>query len=189
MKKNFFLLSLLVAAAPVFGQTWTLDKAHAKLGFSVTHLLVSNVEGNFNSFDARISSSKEDFSDAIIELTAEIGSINTNNDQRDGHLKSPDFFDATKYSTLSFKSTSFKKLTDNKYALEGNLTLHGVTKPVVLEVTFNGTAVHPYNKKTIAGFKVKGLIKRSDYAIGSATPGAVVSDEVEIISNAEFVKG
>jgi len=191
MKKNivFFFLLLSGSLSTSFGQTWSLDKSHAKLGFSVTHLMVSNVEGNFKSFDAKITSAQDDFSNAVIELSADINSIDTDDSQRDGHLMSPDFFDVAKFSTLTFKSTSFKKVADKKYKMEGNLTMHGVTKKVELDVTFNGTAIHPYTKKTIAGFKVSGIIKRSDFAIGATVPGAVVSDEVEISTNAEFVKG
>jgi polyisoprenoid-binding protein YceI len=189
MKKFVFATMFLFSTALVFGQDWALDKSHAKLGFSVKHLLISNVEGNFKSFDAKIISAKDDFSDAVIELTADINSIDTDNEQRDTHLKSPDFFDATNHATLSFKSKSFKKIADNKYKLAGDLTLHGVTKPVELDVTFNGTAVHPYTKKTVAGFNVTGTLKRSDFAIGNATPGAIVSDEVAINTNVEFIKG
>ncbi len=181
------MLALLIAGS-VSAQTWNLDKAHAKLGFGVTHLLVSEVEGTFRSFDATINSSKEDFSDAVIELSADVASINTENDQRDNHLKSPDFFDAAKFEKLTFKSTSLKKVEGKKYILAGNLTLHGVTKPVELEVVLNGTAVHPYSKKTIAGFKVNGKINRADFGIGVKTPGAIVSDEVNIHANAEFTK-
>jgi polyisoprenoid-binding protein YceI len=182
---TFFLMSITV----VFGQTWSLDKSHAKLGFSVKHLLISNVEGNFKSFDATITSEKDDFSDAIIELTADVNSINTDNEQRDDHLKGPDFFDAPNHSTLTFKSKTFKKIADKQYKLTGDLTLHGVTRPMELDVTFNGTAVHPYTKKTLAGFKVAGVLKRSDFGIGNSTPGAVVSNEVEISTNVEFIKG
>src|SRR5687767_3259509 len=110
MKKIAFAIVFLLSGTVVFGQTWSLDKAHAKLGFSVKHLLISNVEGNFKSFDAKITSSKDDFSDAIIELTADINSIDTDNDQRDTHLKGADFFDAANHGTLSFKSRSFKKV-------------------------------------------------------------------------------
>lgn len=188
MKKNVFALFFLLTGAAAFGQTWSLDKAHAKLGFGVTHLMVSSVEGSFKSFDAKITSSKDDFSDAVVELTADVNSVNTDNDKRDEHLKSPDFFDAAKFSTLTFKSTSFKKVSDKKYKVAGNLTLHGVTKPVELDVILNGTAVHPYTKKTIAGFKVSGVLKRADFGVGAATPGAVVSDEVTISTNAEFIK-
>lgn len=188
MKKTVFVLITFTIATATFAQTWSLDKAHAKLGFSVTHLLVSNVDGSFKSFDAKITSSKDDFSDAIIELTADINSIDTDNEQRDGHLKSPDFFDVAKYESLNFKSRNFKKIADKKYRLYGDLTLHGITKPVELDVTLGGTAVHPYSKKTIAGFKITGALKRSDFGIGASTPGAVVSDEVIINTNAEFIR-
>jgi polyisoprenoid-binding protein YceI len=188
MKRNVLVVVLLVLASSSFAQKWTLDQAHSKLGFSITHLMVSSVDGNFKSFDASISSSKDDFSDASVELTADVNTIDTDNEKRDAHLKAADFFDASKFPTLTFKSSTFKKVADKKYKMTGNLTLHGVTKPVELDVTFNGTAVHPYTKKTIAGFKVTGTIKRSDFVVGSDTPGAVVSDEVAIEANAEFVK-
>ena len=188
MKKLVVMLTVLVAASTTFAQTWSLDKSHAKLGFSVTHLLVSDVDGSFKNFDVKVVSSKEDFSDAVITLTADVNSVNTDNDQRDAHLKGPDFFDAAKYGTLTFKSTSVKKVGDKKYKVTGDLTLHGVTKQVTLDVTLNGTAVHPYNKKTVAGFKITSTIKRSDFGIGASTPGAVVSDEVTLTSNVEITK-
>lgn len=188
MKKVALFLTVLVAASTTFAQTWSLDKSHAKLGFSVTHLLVSDVEGAFKNFDVKVTSSKEDFSDAVIELTADVNSINTENEQRDGHLKSGDFFDASKFPTLTFKSKSLKKVDGKKYKLVGDLTIHGVTKQVTLDVIFNGTAVHPYSKKTVAGFKISGTFNRSDFGIGGSTPGAVVSDEVTLISNVEIIK-
>ncbi len=188
MKKITLFASAILLALASFAQTWSLDKTHAKLGFGTTHLLVSDVEGNFKSFDAKITSSKEDFSDAVVELTADINSINTDVPDRDNHLKSPDFFDAAKYPTLSFKSKSFTKTEGKNYKLVGDLTLHGVTKTITLDAVYNGSLVHPYNKKTVAGFKAKGTIKRSDFGIGAATPGAVVSDEVTIVANAEFFK-
>jgi polyisoprenoid-binding protein YceI len=188
MKKFNTLLAALLIAGTSFAQTWSLDKSHAKLGFSVVHLLVSDVEGSFKTFDIKVTAAKEDLSDAVIELTADVASIDTDNEKRDGHLKSADFFDVAKYPTLTFKSKSFKKVDGKKYTLTGDLTLHGVTKPVTLDVIFNGTIVHPYTKKTVAGFKVSGTIKRSDFGVGSGTPAAVVSDEVTINANAEFSK-
>jgi polyisoprenoid-binding protein YceI len=187
MKKVNIFISALLIAGVANAQNWSLDKAHSKLGFGVTHLLVSEVEGNFNSFDAKITSSTDDFSDAVIELSADVATINTNNEGRDKHLKSPDFFDAEKFNTLSFKSKSFTKVEGKKYKLTGDLTMHGITKPVTLDVIFNGSIVHPYNKKTIAGFKVIGTFKRSDFGVG--TPSPALSDEVEIKANTEFVKG
>lgn len=188
MKQSLIAIAFVMTASVGFGQTWTLDKAHAKLGFGVTHLMVSSVEGSFKNIDAKITSSKDDFSDAVVELTADASSLYTENDKRDEHLKGPDFFDATKYPTLTFKSKSIKKVADKKYKVAGDLTMHGVTKPVELDVTLNGTAVHPYTKKTIAGFKITGTLKRSDFSVGGGTPAAVVSDEVAINSNTEFIK-
>jgi polyisoprenoid-binding protein YceI len=186
--KLFATAVVLLVAQFSFGQTWSLDKAHARLGFTVTHLLVSDVEGGFKSFDIKVTSPKDDFTDAQVELTADVNSISTDNEKRDTHLKSPDFFDAAKYGTLTFKSTSFKKVSDKKYKVTGNLTMHGVTKPVELDVTLNGTTVHPYTKKTVAGFKVAGVFKRSDFGIGAATPTSVVSDEVTLSASAELIK-
>jgi len=190
MKKLNLLFALLLTASVGFAQSvWTVDKSHAKLGFSITHLTVSEVDGDFKSFDAKITSSKDDFSDAVIELTAEVASINTENADRDKHLKGPDYFDAEKFPTLTFKSKSFKKVDGKNYKLVGDLTLHGVTKTVELDVKFNGTTTHPYTKKTIAGFKITGVVKRTDFGIGAGTPAAVLGDEVTLNANAEFVKG
>ena len=190
MKKITSLAGALVLALTVFGQaqTWNLDKAHAKLGFTVTHLMVSDVDGQIKSFDVKATTTKDDFSDATFELTADVNTISTDNEQRDKHLMGPDFFDVAKFPTLTFKSKTFKKVADKKYKLTGDLTLHGVTKTVELDVTFNGTAIHPYNKKTIAGFKVSGTLKRTDFGISASTPSAMVSDEVTIVANAELIK-
>src|SRR5262245_58985416 len=104
MKKTVLAVLFLMSAAVVFGQNWSLDKSHAKLGFGITHMLVSDVEGTFRSFDAKIVSSKEDLSDAVIELSADVNTIDTDNEQRDEHLRKPDFFDVAKYPSLTFKS-------------------------------------------------------------------------------------
>jgi polyisoprenoid-binding protein YceI len=192
MKKISSIL-ILVASVLLFGfvssdnTSWTVDKAHAKLGFTVTHMLVSDVEGWFKSFDAKITSSKDDFSDAIAEMTADVSSINTENDQRDGHLKSPDFFDAVKYPKITFKSTSFTKVDDKSYKVIGDLTMHGVTKSIEL-VAVCRMGTNPVNKKSIAGFKITGQIKRSDFGIGSTMLSSIVSEEVTLIANAEFIK-
>ncbi|HZX73637.1 MAG TPA: YceI family protein, partial [Cyclobacteriaceae bacterium] len=180
MKKLHILFAIMITAGVAGAQTWSVDKSHAKLGFGVTHLLLSEVEGSFTSFDSKITSSKEDFSDATIELTADVKSINTGITDRDTHLKSPDFFDAEKFPTLTFKSKSIKKAEGKKYIVTGDLTLHGVTKPVTLDVTLNGTGVHPYTKKTVAGFKITGTIKRADFTVGPTFGAATISEEVAI---------
>ncbi len=188
MKTNFLLSIVLFISSSVFAQNWTLDKAHAKLGFTVTHLLVSDVEGKFKVFDINITSSKDDFTDASVDLSADINSISTDNDYRDNDLKGEKFFNAKQFPTLSFKSTSLKKTDAKHYKLYGNLTMHGITKPVVLDVILNGVVQNPMNKKSVAGFKIKGVVKRSDFDIATSTPGAIVSDEVSIDANLELNK-
>jgi polyisoprenoid-binding protein YceI len=152
-------------------------------------MMISDVDGAFTSFDAKITSSKDDFSDAVVELTADANSVSTENEKRDGHLKTEDFFDVAKYTTLTFKSKTFQKVGENKYKVAGDLTLHGVTKPVVLDATLRGTTVNPMTKKTVAGFKVTGTIKRSDFSFGTKFPNAMLSEEVTITANTEFTKG
>jgi polyisoprenoid-binding protein YceI len=192
MKKNAaFLVAALSALLFSFNNTeratWSLDKNHAKLGFTITHLMVSDVEGWFKSFDAKITSSADDFSDAQVEMTADVSSINTDNEMRDKHLKSPDFFDVAKYPGISFKSTTFRKVSDNIYKVTGDLTMHGITKTIELDA-FCRMGTNPNTKQTIAGFKITGMIKRTDFGIGTSMPTAMVSDEVSIVANAEFAK-
>jgi len=182
------ILSIAVSTVG-FAQGWTADKAHSKLGFEVTHLMVTDVDGDFKKFDITVNATKDDFTDAVVAVTADISSVSTDNDFRDNDLKSDHFFDAAKYPTLNFKSTSIQKVDAKNYKLSGDLTMHGVTKPVVLDVTLNGVGTHPMTKKPVAGFKIRGTIKRSDFGIGSNTPTAIVSDEVEIIANVEIDKG
>lgn len=192
MKK--LLVLLVVASAAMFAfkpaalDTWTADKSHSKLGFVVTHLMVTDVEGSFKNFTSTITTSKADFSDASIVLSADVNSVNTEDDKRDEHLKSADFFDAEKFPKLTFKSTAVKKLAGNKYKVSGLLSLHGVTKAVVLDATLRGVTVNPMSKKPIAGFKVTGTIKRSDFNLGAKYPNAMLSDEITLNANTEFGK-
>ena len=188
MKRITFITAIILTAFTTFAQGWTMDKAHSRLRFNVTHLMVSDVEGKFKNFDISVNATKDDFTDAVIELSADINSINTDNDYRDGDLKGPGFFDAAKFPTLNFKSTSFTKVDAKNYKLKGNLTIHGVTKPVELNVVYNGTSVNPMNKKTVAGFRISGTIKRKDFSVGADFSTAIVSDEVEIDANMELDK-
>lgn len=149
---------------------------------------ISSVSGTFNDFDVTIESEKEDFSDAVIALTAKVASIDTRVEQRNTHLKSVDFFDAEKYPTLTFKSTALKAAGKNSYKLTGDLTLHGVTKPVTLDLVYNGSAINPMSEVNTAGFTVKGEIKRSDFGIGGNFPDAFISDVVKIEASGEFTK-
>lgn len=190
MKRLSIILSafVLLSSFTILNNVWTNDDPHSQLGFTVTHLGIADVSGTFNDFDAKVTSSKPDFSDGVFELTAKVNSIDTRVEARNKHLKSPDFFDANKYPELSFKSTSLKKSGKNKYKLRGDLSLHGITKQVTLDLEYNGSVENPMNKKQTAGFKVTGTIKRSDFNLGSGFPEPMISDEVRIEADGEFVQ-
>ena len=190
MKKLIIILSafFLLTAFTTLNSTWKNDDPHSQLGFTVTHLGISEISGNFNDFDVSVTAAKPDFSDAVIELTANVASIDTRVEQRNNHLKSADFFDVAKHPVMNFKSSSIKKVTTNKYKLSGNLTLHGVTKPVTMDLLYKGTVENPMSKKQTAGFQVTGTIKRSDFNIGGSFPSAMISDEVKIKADGEFIQ-
>ncbi len=190
MKKVSVLMTALMISAASYAQTtWTVDKAHAKLGFTVSHMVINDVDGMFKDFDATIKSDKPDFSDAVFNLTARANSVFTDNEKRDAHLRSADFFDAEKIPALTFTSKSIKKVSKDKYKLSGDLTMHGVTKPVVLDLIYKGTITHPMNKKQVAAFSVSGKLKRSDYKIGESMPAAMIGDEITIAAKGEFQQG
>jgi polyisoprenoid-binding protein YceI len=191
MKKLILFVAVistgLLAFKPI-ANIWSVDNAHSKLGFEITHLMLTDIEGSFKNVESKITASKADFSDAVVELTADVNSVNTDNEKRDAHLLAADFFDATKYPKLTFKSTSFKKVGNNKYKVAGNLNFHGVTKPVTLDAVLKGININAESKKETAGFKVTGMIKRSDFNFGSKYPTAMLSDEVNLNANVQFVK-
>jgi polyisoprenoid-binding protein YceI len=171
--------------------TYKIDAAHSEISFKVKHLMITNVTGNFTNFDATLSTSTEDFSNATISFTAQVDSITTNNAQRDGHLKSADFFDAEQFPTISFESVSFEKKSSETYALLGNLTIKGNTKLVSLEVAYNGTMQDPYGQ-TKAGFEIEGKISRSEFGLTwsavTEAGGIVVSDEIKLNLNVQMIK-
>ncbi len=169
---------------------WTVDPMHSEVQFKVKHLVISTVTGSFNQFSAKMEAEKEDFTDAAISFTADINSISTNNQQRDEHLKSDDFFNAEKFPHMTFHSNALEKNEDG-YALKGNLTIRDVTQPVTLAVAFGGVAQDPYGQ-TKAGFEAEGKINRKEFGLMwsaiTEAGGVVVSDEVRILLNIQFVK-
>ena len=168
MKKVFSLLlvtlSLISGSFAQTAKTWNVDKMHSALKFSVSHLVISEVDGSFKIFDGNIVTTKEDFTDAKINFTVDVNSINTDNTNRDGHLKSDDFFNAEKYPNMTFVSTSFKKKSGSAYELTGDLTIRDVTKKVTFAVKYGGTTKDPYGN-TKAGFKATGTINRLQYGL------------------------
>jgi len=193
MKKIVFLSTTAIAFAMlsftvISDINWSADIVHSRVGFTVNHLGIADINGSFTTYEAKITGSKPDFSDAVVELSGDVSSISTGNEMRDGHLKAADFFDAAKFPKFSFKSNSFKKLKDKTYIVLGDFTLHGITKPVTLNAELVGTVTHPMTKKEMIGFKVTGKIKRSDFGVGAGFPAPMLSDEVKLIADLEFSK-
>jgi polyisoprenoid-binding protein YceI len=189
MKKTIILIAAALLNTAAFAQsTWKNDPMHSKLGFTITHLMVSDVDGIFKDFTATIVASKPDFSDAKFMLTVNTTSINTDVDYRDKDLRSANYFDADKFPTLTFTSTGISMVSTGHYKLMGDLTLHGVTKPVTMDLWYRGTIVNPMSKKDDAGFKLTGVIKRSDFNFAAQAPSAMLSDEITINANGEFAK-
>ncbi len=188
MKKVTLTLAALAIAAASYAQTWSIDKTHSRVGFGITHLGINEIQGDFKVFDSKITSSKADFSDAVIEFSADMNSINTDVEARDKHLKSADFFDADNNPKLIFKSTSFKKKKGKEYLVTGDLTMHGITKQVTFDATLVGTTVHPMSKKEMAGFRLKGKINRNDYKVATSMPAAMLGENVDLLADTEFSK-
>ncbi|HLT07014.1 MAG TPA: YceI family protein [Cyclobacteriaceae bacterium] len=185
---SLLLFVAMISSTAIAQATWKVDNAHAKLTFSTVHLGISDVAGLFNEFDATIVAAEDDFSDATFELTVKVASIDTEVGMRDDHLRSPDFFEVKKYPEMTFKSTSIKKTGQDRYALTGDLTIRDITKPVTMDLWYRGTIENPQSKAPTAGFQVTGTIKRSDFNVGPKFPAAMISDEVSIKADGEFVK-
>ena len=190
--KGLFVAAMMLAVTANAQTTkWNNDPAHSSIKFTVKHLTVSEVEGRFKTFEGTLATPSDDFNNAQVNFTAEVASISTDNDMRDKHLKSDDFFNAEKYPKMTFKSTSFKKVKGDTYILEGDLTIRDVTKKVKFAVSYGGTVVDPYGN-TKAGFKATGKISRKDYNLKwnvlTEAGGAVVGDDVNILLSMEFAK-
>lgn len=174
---------------------WNVDASHSKLGFSVTHMMVSETEGKFKIYEGKVSSKSDiDFTDASIDFKIDVNSINTDDEKRDGHLKSPDFFDVATYPNMTFKSTSMKAnpKIKNSYILIGDLTMHGVTKKVTLTAIGASKIVKdPYGMMRYA-FKVMGKINRIDFGLKYnavlEAGGVALSEEVKIDCTIEITK-
>jgi polyisoprenoid-binding protein YceI len=187
MKKISILLAFVAMQTAVFAQgEWKVDKMHSRLQFSVTHLAVSTVEGNFKDFDVTVTTTKPDFSDAKFTLTAKAASINTGVDMRDDDLRSDHFFNAAVDPDITFTGSVVSTISPNHYKISGNLTMHGITRPVTMELWYRGTITNPMSKAPDAGFQLTGVLNRSDYNIGSMYPEAMLSNEIAIKADGEF---
>ncbi len=193
--KNLFVSLVMIATVFTgsFAQTtkWVIDNSHTNINFRATHMVISKVTGHFDDYSATVLSDKPDFTDAKIDFSAKIASINTANEKRDEHLKSDDFFNAAEYPELTFKGKSLTKVSDNKYKLTGDLTIRNTTKTVELDVEYGGTVNDPWGQ-TRAGFEIRGKVDRFDYGLkwnaAIETGGLVVGKDIELIIHVEIVK-
>ncbi len=171
---------------------WTLDTSHSEIQFRVRHMMITNVTGQFKKFSADLETEGDDLETAKASFTADAASIDTGNEQRDGHLKGPDFLDAEKYPQLKFVATKHVKKSENDYELYGDLTIRDVTKPIKLDVEFGGVIKDPWGH-TRAGFTIEGKINRKEFGLQwhavTETGGLVVGDEVRVNASVEFIKG
>ncbi len=188
---TLFILTNLLLAQSKTESTWLFDKSHSKIGFSVKHLMITEVEGFFKDYDGKVVTNREDFENAQIEFIAETASIFTDNERRDEHLRSNDFFNSENYPKMTFRSKSFKKVGKNKYKLTGDLTIREITKPITLDVIYNGSTKDPWGN-TKAGFTVTGQLNRFDYNLKwnalTELGGAVVDRIVKLKINVQLVK-
>lgn len=186
------MAALVAMTATAFAQqNWKIDAAHSKVRFTTKYLVISDVDGEFKKFDGKVTSSAADWSDLQASVSVDVNSISTDNEMRDGHLKSDDFFNAEKYPTMTFKSTGIKSLGNKKYTLTGLLTIRDVTKPVTIPLVYGGTVTDPWGNIK-AGFKASGSINRQEYGLKwsnkAATGEAVVGDDVDFTIDLILIK-
>ena len=190
--RRLTLVLLAALAAPAFAQSsWEIDPAHSNVQFGVRHMMISTVHGKFTKFTATATGDEKDAAHAGVQASIDVASIDTGDEKRDAHLKTPDFFDAEKFPTITFKSTKVEAAGDRRFKLHGDLTMHGVTKPVVLDVEAT-PEVKGMRGETRAGARATTKINRKDFGISWSKSmdggGVVVGDEVEVTIDVEAVK-
>lgn len=181
-----FLLALAPALALAEPTTWNIDPSHTQSTFAVRHLVISTVRGEFKKTTGTVKIDEQNPASSAVDVTIDATTVHTREDKRDEHLRSPDFFNAKEFPQLTFKSTKVERTGETSGKLHGDLTLLGVTKPVVLDVTFNKEGVSPASKKVTAGFSARGTIKRSDFGMKYGVPN--IGDEITLLIEAEAVK-
>lgn len=187
------LLGAIALARPGLAEPveWTLDNSHSRLGFSVSHLVISSVSGRFKAFSGKVELDETNLTKSQVDITIKADSIDTDEPKRDEHLRGPDFFDAKRFPTLNFKSTKIAKVGAKKYKITGDLTIHGVTKSVTLDAELSDAIKNPWGK-LVRSVKLNGKIKRGDFGLtwnkSLDAGGVVVGDEVTLDVQAEINK-
>jgi polyisoprenoid-binding protein YceI len=181
------ILALAGSMATAQSSTWVSDPAHSEVDFTITHLAISNVHGRFGKVAATLVYDQADVTKSTVKATIDISTVDTSEEARNNHLKTPDFFDVAQFPTATFTSTSVAK-SGSGLVVNGDLTLHGVTKPVVLNVEGPTGPVQGMDKKQHAGFSATTTISRTAFGIGAKFPGAMVGDEVKLSIDLDVAK-
>ena len=193
MRKLITTMAAIMMVVLTYAQTanWGFDQSHSNVRFAISHMVISEVEGNFNSYEGTVRSTKSDFSDAVVKFTINVTSIDTDDEKRDEHLRNEDFFNVEKFPTITFQSTSIKIIGKNKYEVTGDFTMLGITKEITMNAAYGGTIVDPWGN-TKAGFKVTGTIDRTDWGLKynstMDTGGLMIGEDVDIVCNFELIK-
>lgn len=170
---------------------WVVDPMHSEVQFKIKHLVISTVTGTFRNFEGGATTASDDFDNAEIHFSLHVDSVDTNQEMRDAHLKGADFFDAETFPKIAFKSTSFKKVDDDEYALNGDLTMKGVTKPVTLKAEYGGTAKDAYGNQKL-GFEVTGKVNRKEFGLTynalTETGGLALGEDIKLSANIQLAK-
>ena len=185
MKESLLMFSLLACAFGIAQSTWKADHAHSKIGFAISHLMISEVEGRFDDFDIE-ATADETFGNPVFTVEIKTASIDTDNEKRDNHLRSEDFFAAEIHPTISFKTIGFEETGEKTFKMTGDLTMHGVTNPVTLNGKLNGIITDQRSEKLKAGLKLTGTVNRKDFGIGSKP--FPIGDEVDLTINIEMAQ-
>ncbi len=191
MKKLSILIALFSITLLSAQSKWNIDASHSSIRFAVDHMVISEVEGIFSTYEGSVTTTKDDFSDAKINFTVDVNSVNTDNAKRDEHLRGADFFETYNYPKMTFVSTSVTKTGTGKYNLKGKLSLHGVTKEITLAMTYGGTTKDPWGN-TKAGLKVTGVINRTDFGLKYNSVleagSLMIGEDVTITAKVELAK-
>ncbi len=172
--------------------SWIVDKSHSSIGFSAKHMMFTTVRGSFTNFDGTVNIDEQNPQNSSVEVTVQLDSITTNDDKRDGHLRSPDFFHVEQHPTMTFKSTSIEGSDSNHFKLHGDLTIKGETHPIVLNVTKEGAGKHPFTGGQVLAYSAEGTINRKDWGlnwnVALEAGGWLVSDQIKLTIEAELVE-
>jgi polyisoprenoid-binding protein YceI len=170
---------------------WVVDPMHSEVQFKIKHLVISTVTGTFRNFEGGATTEHDDFDNAEVHFALDVASIDTNQEMRDNHLKSPEFFEAETYPKIAFKSTSFRKVDDDEYEVTGDLTMKGITRPVKLKAEYGGTAKDAYGNQKL-GFEVTGKINRKEFGLTynalTETGGLALGEDIKLIANIQLAQ-